>query len=104
MGERLFLDRCDKNFVCDWFDKEIFPNVKCVWIGSHPCDHYVLTRTFENIYLHERFKRYKTRWWKNDDNIKIITDAKYNELLEQYESEDILMEEQNISECQKCMN
>lgn len=42
--ETLFVDRCDKNFVYYWLGnqfhslEETFPNVKTVYLGSHPCE------------------------------------------------------------------
>lgn len=94
--ENLVLDQCDKNFLCYWLHKQTFPNVKQIFIGSHPCDHYVLPRNFQEIHLHERFKRYKDRWWSHLDNIKTIFDSDYNKILESYDNEEILYEKSSL--------
>ena len=64
---------CDKNFVYYWLNKNTFPNVKSVYLLSHPCDMRVLHRNFNVIYLRDIFyQRYKTRWAKPLDNIVYV--------------------------------
>jgi hypothetical protein len=91
--ENLFLDNCNKNFLAYWFDRKTFPNIRKAYIGSHPCDHYVLSNKFNEIYLHEAFAHYKNRWWSNLDNIKIITNTNYVNMLESYDGENIIFDE-----------
>jgi len=51
-----------------------FPEIKTIFIDSSPCDREVLLRFPENvtIYLSDKFKRYKERWWQKENNIQII--------------------------------
>jgi hypothetical protein len=64
--EILVMNGCDKNFVYYWLNKRIFPNVKEIWLNSHPCDSSVLGR-FKNaiIYLSDRFERFKMTYHNN---------------------------------------
>jgi hypothetical protein len=90
---------CDKNFLAYWFHKRIFPNVTNVFIDSHPCDYYVLNRNFGNIYLHEKYIRYKQLWWSSSTNVKMISEEEYQFNLTKYKNEDILfLSNLNISE------
>lgn len=92
----LFLDKCDKNFVCFWLDRAIFPNVTDVYINSHPCEPYVLNRDLGDVYLHQRYETYKHRWWPESNNIKIISDMDYQKLLDLYQSEDIQLNKSKL--------
>ena len=105
--ENLFIHRCNENFVGYWLKNTTFPFVKTVFIGSHPCENYTLITDdgkyfdrkiiskFDNIYLHEKYARYKHRWWPNIDNIKIITSSDYEKEINKFEreSEPILFKE-----------
>ena len=91
--ETLILNICDKNFLCYWFNKRTFPNLKTTYIASHPCDFYVLDRSDMGlIFLTEDYKHYKHRWWPNNDNVQLITSTTYEELLSQLENTSILFD------------
>jgi len=93
--ETLFLDSCDKNFIAYWLNKGTFPNVKTVYLDSHPCDHYCLPKDIDKIYLHSAWRRYKERWWSNRDNIELIDDEAYKTQLSSYaeDSEEMFIKE-----------
>ena len=58
----LFLNRCDKNFVYYWLNERRFPNIKTIYLSSHPCEPVVLRRfTGAHIYLSNWFGSYKIR-------------------------------------------
>lgn len=89
--ETLFLNSCDKNFIAYWLHPNIFPNVKQIFLSSHPCDSDTPLKKFNKVYLHEKYSGYKKRWWPSDDNVEIITDVDYITELNKYnESEPIL--------------
>lgn len=101
--ETLVLHLCDKNFLAYWLNKSVFPNVKTIYIGSHPCEYYVLTRDLGNIHLHEKYERYKSRWWSNLDNVKLISAKDYDCFVESFTSE--LLDEVGItSPKSKCIS
>ena len=56
---------CDKNFVYYWLSESEFPNMRKLYLSSHPCEPGVLNG-FQNInttiYLSNFFDRYKNRW------------------------------------------
>ncbi len=108
--ETLFLHSCDKNFLAYWLSKHTFPNLKKLYVGSHPSESYTLDKyankkgkeyivsKFDEIYLHERFATYKQRWWPNIDNIKIISASDYDKELESYESEELILDNCDLKE------
>ena len=80
--ETLMLNRCDKNFLRYWFKSKTFPNVKTVYIGSHPGDWYVLNDKDMDIFLTEGyFNWYYDRWWSEKHNIKSISQLNYDAIL-----------------------
>jgi len=89
--ETLFLNHCNKNFLAYWLNKKTFPNTTTVYVDSHPCDDYVLTKRFDTIYLHEKFLKYKMMWWQNLDNVKMISDSEYRKALQMYHDEDMIV-------------
>lgn len=83
--ETLVLDQCDKNFVYYWLDSGVFPNVRNIFLLSHPCEPNVFSRwyniqkyypskTIPNIFLAHYYERYKNRWADDMDNVHIIND------------------------------
>ncbi len=96
--ENLFLNHCDKNFLCYWFNKNTFPNVNTVYICSHPCEPYVLTDKFNKIYLHTHYKKYKERWYPHLDNVKIISDYRYQLMIGLYYNENIILDTHSINQ------
>lgn len=93
--EMLFLIQCDKNFAFYWLDNRTFPNLKEVYLGSHPCESSVLTRNQVNVHLHETYTSYKESWWWNNDNINLISGETFEAILKEYdgESEEFIMSE-----------
>jgi len=96
-GKNIFLHECDKNFVAYWLRKRVFPNAESIYLASHPCEPWVLSSAFKNIYLHESYMRYKDRWWSHLDNIQIISDADYTEIFDSLTDEQIKCED-NLKE------
>lgn len=68
LAEKLFVRRCDKNFVFYWINKQTFPNMKELYLLSHPCEPRVLRQNIPTIYLADNFHRYKKRWAEDLDN------------------------------------
>jgi len=109
--ETLFLHNCDKKFLMFWLRKSIFINAKKVYINSHPGNFDTLvgggenfltmqntdSRTraskFDEIYLHEKFRECKDKWWSYMDSIKIITHQDFEKEMEKYQDEDLLLKE-----------
>jgi len=77
------IDRCDKNFVYYWLNRETFPYMKRLVLGSHPCEPKVIAFLEEEakngtqIYIKEHWERYVIRWGYNPTNIKIISNDIY---------------------------
>jgi hypothetical protein len=72
-AEKVVMDLCDKNFVYYWFNKETFPNIKNIYLASHPCEPSVLRNNEDiNIFLLDRFSKYAGRW-APDRYIRVIT-------------------------------
>ncbi len=63
--DTLFVFDCDKKFVYQHLDKQIFPNVSTLYLISHPSDPSVLHRNFDKIYLSDFYKEYKNEWVDN---------------------------------------
>jgi hypothetical protein len=91
--KNLFLDHCDKNFIYYWLNRRTFPNVQNVYLGSHPCKPNVLRRDFAQIHLHEAYRNYKKKWAHENNNIQIITEEKYDEMIQYYENEELKFNE-----------
>lgn len=67
---------CDKNFVYYWLNQRTFPNVKKIYLSSHPCDPRVLNRFPQSTLLLDKFyEEYKTRWSRDLNNIVIIEEG-----------------------------
>lgn len=89
--ENLIIDECDKNFIAYWLNKQIFPNVRKVYIASCISDPHVLRETnFQEIYLHECNFPYKEKWWSNFNNIKLINDTDYQKIVNSYTNEEMI--------------
>ena len=61
----LFLNRCDKNFTFYHLCPSIFPNVRKIYLNSHPCEYSVVHRFPRNIHFFMEegyYQRYATRW------------------------------------------
>lgn len=78
--DKLFVFCCDKNFVHDSLRERFFPRLKEVYLGSHPCERYVLDR-FGKVFLHERQKSYKERWARDNPKVGILTDKEFRRAL-----------------------
>lgn len=96
--DTLVVDRCDKNFVYYWLGnrfhdiKETFPNIKTIYLGSHPCEPITLQKLHmlsnTNTYLREDYyMRYKERWLGNNtgNGVVMITRDDYDKFLKSLE-------------------
>jgi hypothetical protein len=92
--EILFLIQCDKNFAFHWLTDRSFPNLREVYLASHPCEPVVLIRNQSiDVYLHDTYIGYKEAWWPDRENIKLISGESFETALRQYddESEEMIM-------------
>jgi hypothetical protein len=48
-AEVVFVNNCDKNFVYYYANKGSFPNMKTLYLMSHPCEPYTLRQKVERI-------------------------------------------------------
>ena len=86
----LYLDHCDKNFVRSFLKQQTFPNLKTVFIRSHPCDNYVLNNSWmkknqiEVFLVENYFNWYKDRWWYDIQYIKEISNEDYESCLTRF--------------------
>jgi hypothetical protein len=84
LANKLYVRACDKNFVYYWINRYTFPNVKDLYLLSHPCEPTVLHRAFERIYLSEGdYNHYKERWASEKDN---ITSVKMDDIIKEIET------------------
>jgi hypothetical protein len=82
--ETVIMQRCDKNFVYYWANKAPFPNMKKLYMLSHPCDPGMFHHWDHmgvDVFLTERFKHYKERWAKIYENVTIFTEEQERELI-----------------------
>jgi hypothetical protein len=85
----LFLNCCDKNFVFYWLNQRTFPNLKSIYLASHPCDYEVLHRFPQStIYLIKKFENYK-KYPEYLDNVIIVDISLISELLLQMKVEEL---------------
>ena len=78
------VNMCNKNFVYYWINKKTFPNVKDIFLFSHPCEQTFFKRWYTekntpNIYLCNSFGRYKDMWASEMDNVCTINRTIYEE-------------------------
>ena len=95
--ETLFIDDCEKNYVYYNLDTHHFPNVKKIYINSHPCEYSVLHRHFLvngeiEIFLSEKwYYYYKERWFAEGSYIKPIKSEDMEKELKKYTDEKLLI-------------
>lgn len=81
----LVVKNCDKNFVYYWINSNVFPNVKYIFLLSHPCEptffsqwyniqHHSANRITLNIFLAHYYAGYKNRWASEMNNVIVIDD------------------------------
>ena len=87
MAETLFVENCNKNFIYYWLHENNFPNIKKVYLLSHPCEKIVLHRKLGTIYLVGNFGNFK-KWNTECDNVKTITTDEFNNELKKYQFTD----------------
>jgi hypothetical protein len=109
--ENLFLLDCDKNFVFFWLNCSTFPNVKKIYLSSHPCDPNVFNRFIAyKTYMKEKEqkeqekkqeafakeKRAKQGFWEalQEDFIKCVGMNRKTQYT--FEDEDALLESTDI--------
>lgn len=57
----VFFHRCDKNFIFYWMTrKDVFPNLKEVYLNSHPCDPRIVRAMFITPAIRWNITDY---WW-----------------------------------------
>jgi len=86
-ADTLFIRDCNKNFVYYWLKPSIFPNVKNIYLASHPCEPMIFNQWEANttIYLSEFYSGYKLRWAKNNLNVKVISKSEIEDTLKEFE-------------------
>ena len=93
--EELFLDRCDKNFVGYWLKQKTFPNLKKIFVGSHPRDWSVLANDWiinnhiQVLLIENYFDYYKTKKWSKYEHIQRISTKDYYDIVNSFESQTI---------------
>lgn len=86
----LFLEHCDKNFLRYWLKEKTFPNLKTVFIRSHPGDWYVLNNTWIKqkkikVHLSEHYFKYCANMsCFEESHIKEISNYEYDIHLERF--------------------
>ncbi len=84
-SENIFMDRCDKNFVFYWLlqQEKVFPDIKFLYLNSHPCEPAILKRLNEakfKTFLTEPNINFCNRWlW--DEQLKSISHISEDEYL-----------------------
>lgn len=75
-AENIIINNCNKNYVYAHVNEDIYPNLKNLYLLSHPCEKLTLWRFNRNdnitIYLSKMYEKYKHRWARDRENIKII--------------------------------
>lgn len=92
-AETVYVYNCDKNFVYYWINRSTFPNVKKLYLLSHPCEPPVLNQNIPEFYLEDGYyRRYKDRWASHNDNVKSVIASDVLEEIKTYEDEDVISE------------
>jgi len=98
--ETLFMNSCDKNFVYYWLNNQTFPNVKTIYLSSHPCEYPVMRRFPQSqIYLNDWYQRYKTRWADDLTNVNVMKGDEINGKLLEMSAEDLITSERKDLDC-----
>ncbi|CAH6420003.1 Hypothetical protein HVR_LOCUS1056 [uncultured virus] len=92
LANTLFVHNCDKNFVYYWVNKSVFPNMKKLYLMSHPCEPEVLNQRIDRIYLANSYLRYKNRWAPRCNNVTMMEYEKMETEMNSYKSEVIINE------------
>ncbi len=77
MCRKLFVDNCDKNFIYYRLNKYSFPNVRELWLASHPTDPEVIHRPFDKIYLLDQYKYLQRYWAPRNTDIESVSYGRY---------------------------
>jgi len=93
LANKIFIHNCDKNFVYYWVSKDIFPNIKELYLLSHPCEPCVLRQEIPYIYLANWFSRYKNRWADDRDNVILKDSAEMLDEMNSYKEEELVTED-----------
>lgn len=57
--ENVYFNNCDKNFIFYYMTPSVFPNIKKIYLGSHPCDYDTQFRFNKGIIsVIDFYKRY----------------------------------------------
>jgi F-box domain. len=108
----LFLIDCDKNFVFYSLNTHIFPMLKRLYLGSHPCEYSVFLsfpiKKEKEVKLGEKkeekdgiefylvenhYNHYKDKFNLEEFGVQSIKREKIEELIKQYESVNLISEE-----------
>ncbi|AGF84978.1 hypothetical protein QJ854_gp804 [Moumouvirus goulette] len=92
LAKKLYVSKCDKNFVYYWIHKKKFPNLETLYIDSHPCDPSFFCKEISKIYLSDHYKNYKDTYGKHNDNVEIIKRDDFNNIIQQLQVEEIKIE------------
>lgn len=62
----IFATDCNKNFVYYWLNRRCFPNLRTLYLMSHPCEPHVLNQKYVTVVLGDTWEGYKKTWdWNN---------------------------------------
>jgi hypothetical protein len=74
-AKEIIVRNCDKNYVYYHIDDRTFPNLKNLYLLSHPCEPSFFirfTKPEQKILLSNHYKEYKERWAKNRTDVILI--------------------------------
>ncbi|AIT54996.1 hypothetical protein MEL_383 [Melbournevirus] len=79
--KRLFAQKCEKNFFYHQVSIRNFPNVRELWIGSHPCEGKVFYEGFPKIFITEEYAHYAKRWAPKDCDYTVVTQEEFDKVV-----------------------
>lgn len=94
-AKNVFMLECDKNAVYYLVGTLTFPRMQNLYLASHPCESKVFRSTNANIFVWDHYKYYAKNWGgkRYNDTIKCIGLAEIENLIEQYEEEELIVED-----------
>lgn len=87
--KKLFVRNCDETFIYFNLVKESFPNVRELWLDSHPTDSTVLNGPFDKIYLLDKYRLHRFLWAAYNPDIELVDGKKFQSELDKFTCEPI---------------